>query len=212
MTVYGDLDHVKRMLRPNTSTTFDADVDARLTAIQYAVSVAIDHKLGRSFGGPVSDTTHIVYAGRSSVLILPSPARAITTVTIGGTVAGGTFTGGSALASSQWVYDPVDRDTGLIFGLRLLSGVWGSVDYFNRPVTPVQIVGDFSTTDDDAVIPEEIGYIANYLTAELFKAENASASGSVGLEGEFVPPRNPWNDGLVKAIMNKYMTAAEVAI
>lgn len=213
MTVYGDLDQVKKMLRPNTSTTFDADVDARLAAIQYAVSVAIDNKLGRSFGLPVSDTTHLVFAGRSSLLILPTPARVITSVTMGGTVAGSTMTGGTALDSAEWVYDPVDRDTGLIFGLRLLSGGnWGTVDVYNRPITPVKIIGDFATSDEDAVIPEEIGYIADYLTAETFKAENASASGSIGLEGEFVAPRNPWNDMLVKEILDKYRTLAEVAI
>ena len=98
-------------------------------------------------------------------------------------------------------------------GLRLLTGAWwGAVDFLNRPLVPVLVTGDFADTDDDAAVPEDIAYIANYLTAEIFKAESTSAAGQIGLEGNYVPPRNPWNDPLVKAILHKHQSVREIAV
>lgn len=213
MTVYGDLEHIRRMLRPTVTTEFTADVDARLGAIQVAVSAAIEDKLGRTFGIPIANTGALIYAGRSSVLVLPVPARSIASVSIDGTVSGQTMTSGRTVLASEWVADPYDALRGLTYGLRLLSGgSWGEVDGANRPLVPVLVTGDFADSDDDGEIPDELQYIANYLTAELFKAENTSAAGQIGLEGDLVPPRNPWNDTLVKSILHRHQAVKEIAV
>ncbi len=203
MTLYGDLDHVKRMLRPDDSTSFNAADDARLTLIQAAVSSTLEQRMGRKFGAPVVDTTHLLYAGRSSVVLLPVPARAITSVTVDGTL----------INAAWYVADPVDFATGLIWGLRLVSGsLWGWMDAFNRPTTPVSIVGDFTDSDNDAVIPDDVQYIANYLIAERYKVEGASPAGFTGPDGAVVPIRNAWIDPLVKAVVDKYGSQARAVV
>lgn len=213
MTVYGDLEHVRTMLRPTVTTEFTADVDVRLGAIQVAVSAAIEDKLGRTFGIPVPDTGQLLFAGRSSVLVLGVPARAITSVVTSGTVAGQSMTGGRTVLATEWAADPYDARLGLIYGLRLRSGLWwGEADTRNRPLVPVLVTGDFADSDADGEIPDDLQYIANYLTAELFKAESTSAAGQIGLEGDYVPPRNPWNDPLVKAILHRHRAVKEIAV
>ncbi len=203
MTLYGDLDHVKRMLRPDGTTSFNADDDVRLALIQTAVSAAMEQRVGRAFGATAEDTTHLLYAGRSSVLLLPVPARSITSVTVDGVL----------IAADRYVPDPVDFATGLIWGLRLLSwGSWGWIDPVNRPTMPVEIVGDFTDSDDDAVIPDDVQYVANFLIAERYKIEGASPAGFTGPDGAVVPIRNAWTDPLVKAVLDKYAGQARALV
>lgn len=204
MTLYGSLDAIKAKLQPTVTTEWSADDDANLTSIRAAVSAAIEDELGRSFGAPVADTTVIAYAGPYPTLVLPTRARSITSVEVGGTVDGGTVTGGTAYASSLWAHDPVDL-SGNILGLRLLSGGWwGSSDAAGTPLTPVKIVGDFSDTDDDADVPDEITEAANFLIAETYKYQHASPAGFTGSDGATVPIRDPWKDPLVARTFAKW--------
>jgi hypothetical protein len=193
MALYGDLDHVKKLLAAS-GTSYDASHDARLTAIQAAVSAAIEEDLGRTFGAAVTDTTLLFWGGDSDVLLLPTPARAITTVTVGGTVAGGVMTGGTEYTDDLWSHHIVDED-GLIYAIRLLSGGWWGA------YEPVTITGDFADTDDDAEVPDDLTYAANRLIAETFKSENLPI---VTLDGEIVPRRDPWSDPIIKGILARY--------
>jgi hypothetical protein len=214
MAVLGDLDHVKRMLRPSTSTDFGVDVDERLEAIQVAVSAILEETMGRSFGSETADTTVIVYGGYSPILILPTPARSITSVTVGGTVTGGTVTGGSVYTTSHYAHWNMDTQTGAIHGLRLISGGnWGYTDIHNRPLVPVVVVGDFTSTDSDAIIPDDVQYCANFLIAERFKMESASPAGYIGPDGMTIPIRDAWKDPMVVKIIDRYRADAyEVAV
>jgi hypothetical protein len=216
MNVYGDLEQITRMLRPTVTTEFTDDIYMRLHAIQVAVSAAIEDKLGRSFGVPIPDTGQLVFGGRSSVLVLPVPARSIASVSVDGTVSGQSMTGGRTVSASEWVADPYDLPRGLIYGMRLLSGGWwGDVDSRNRPLVPVLVTGDFADSDNDGEVPEDIQYVANYLVFELFKNENTSAAGQIGVDvvgSEYVPPRNPWNDPLVKSILRRHRATMEIVV
>ena len=193
MALYGDVDTVKAFLRADADHDLDADADIRLGSIQVAVSAALEGKIGRTFGdGPVSDETVLVWAADSDVLILPKPARSITSVTVDGSVAGGVFSGGSILTDANWVHWSVDED-GLIYGLRGY-GWYGAV----------QVVGQFVDNDDDAGVPDDITETANYLMAEEYKIRQASPAGFVGPDGATVPIRNPWNAPMVQAVIAKY--------
>jgi hypothetical protein len=193
MALYGDIDHVKRLLAAS-GATYDADHDDRLTAIQAAVSAAIEDDTGRSFGAVAADETVLMWGADSDVLILPRPLRTITTLTVGGTVEGGTMTGGTVYGDDLYIHEIVDRN-GLIYALRLTSGwTWGEG-------TPITITGDFAGTDDDADVPDDLTYAANRLIAETFKAENLPI---VTLDGEIVPRRNPWTDPIIKAVLTRY--------
>lgn len=208
MALLGDVETVKKMIAAS-GTTFNANHDDRLLAIQLAVSAALEYELGaRTFGSVVSDTTEILYAGDSPVLLFTRPARAITSVTVGGTITGGTVADGSELASSYWAHDPIAWDTGLILGLRLLGGNWGYSDAAGRPLTPVTVVGDFIDSDDDAVIPDDVAYAANYLISEQFKKENAGPSGFTGPDGSVMPIRDAWKDPLITRVIAKYRVGA----
>jgi hypothetical protein len=207
MPIYGDIEAVKRMLRPTDDSVFGDDEDARLEEIQQAVSSAIERKLRRSFGVPAVDTTKLVWGGPFDTLILPVPARSITSVTWNPIIAGGVATGGQVFTSDRYAYDPQDSRTGEIMGLRLLSGLWGWRGPHGRPAVPVQIIGDFVDSDDDATVPDEITYAVNYLIAETFKNQNAGPGGGIGPDGNVIYPRNPWKDTLVVTALEKHQSA-----
>jgi hypothetical protein len=205
MPEYGDLDHVRKLLRPTATDDLGADDEARLSKIQIAISTLLEYELGRTFGVPVEDTTVTAWAGPGDVLLLPRPARTITTVTVGGTVAGGTVTGGTALVDDYWAHHFVDTETGFIGGLRMLSGGWWG-DYYYQ--TPVVIVGDFSTTDNDTTIPADLQYAVSWIIAERFKQESASPAGFIGPDGAVMPFRDLFKDEFVKPILDRYRVAS----
>lgn len=204
MTEYGDLDHVRKLLRPTATDDLGADDEARLSKIQAALSTLLEYELGRSFGVPVTDTTLTAWAGPGDVLLLPRQARAITSVTVGGTVSGGTITGGTAYASTLWAHHFVDPITGFIGGLRLLNGGWWG-DFYYR--TPVVIEGDFSDSDDDTTIPADLQYAVSWMIAERFKQESASPAGFLGPDGVVAPFRKLMDDEFVKPILDRYRVA-----
>lgn len=200
MSLYGDLATAKAFLRAQSTSVLDPDADIRLADIQIAVSAALEAKTGRTFGdGPSADETVLIWAAASDVLLLPKPARSITSVTVGGTVEGGTFSGGQLLDASQWVHWFVDGD-GLIHAMRRGAGWWGAV----------QVVADFVDNDDDAEVPADVTAAATFLIAETYKVREASPAGFVGPDGATVPIRNPWNDPTVQAVIRTY--AVEPAI
>jgi hypothetical protein len=204
MPEYGDLDHVRKLLRPTAGDDLGSDDEARLTKIQIAISSLLEYELGRTFGVPATDTTVTAWVGTGDVLLLPRPARAITSVTVGGTVAGGTVSDGTLLADDYWAHHFVDVDTGVIGGLRLLSG-WDWGDPYYR--TPVVIVGDFSDSDDDTTIPADLQYAVSWMIAERFKQESASPAGFIGPDGIVAPLRKLFDDEFVKPILARYRVA-----
>jgi hypothetical protein len=209
MALYGSLSHVQSMLRPNESTAYGADISDRLALIQAAISAQIEADLGRTFGETATDTTELVWAGASDVLLLPRPARSITSVTVGGSVSGGTMTGGTAYASNLWTFSPFDADDETIYGLRLLSGGWwGTTTLYGTPTTPVAIVGDFSDTDSDATVPDDITYAANLLILRTLQRESTGVAGVSGEDGTFQPPLDPWKDPTVRRILDQYRIAS----
>jgi hypothetical protein len=204
MPEYGDIEAVKNMLKHSQLTTFSEDADESLTAIQKAVSRALEYELGRTFGAPAGDETVILYAGIGDTLLLPRPARAITTVSVGGNVAGGVVTGGTLFPSDRWEHYPVGQD-GLIYGIRLIGGGWwGYDDPSGNPRVPVVILADFANTDADAEVPDDVTYAVNYLIAERYKLEQASPAGFTGPDGATVPIRNAFKDPFVTMTLERY--------
>ena len=204
MGVYGSIAAVKQALQPTTSTDWTADQEATLVRIQKAVSLAIEEETGRTFGTPGPATTRLFYAGADGTVILPVPARSVTTVVVGGDVAGGVVTGGTPYAATAYALDPVDRH-GNVLGLRLLSGTtWGYGAADGTAWTPVQVTGIFADADEDADVPDDLTDTANFLIAETFKYRGASPAGFVGPDGSVVPIRNPWTDPLVVRTLKKY--------
>ncbi len=190
---YGDSAKITAMLT-TSGTTYDANHNARLDALNVTISLLMDEALGRTFGATAADQTVLFWAKDSDVLVLPRPIRTITSVTVGGTVAGSTMTGGTVYNTSLWTPSITDP-SGQIYAIRLLSGGWWGDGM------PVQIVGQWAAVDNDAEPPDDLIYAVNYLVVESFKRENTSV---VTDDGVVVPRRDPWDDPIVKRVIDKY--------
>jgi hypothetical protein len=192
---YGDSVHIRQLL--NLVEDVSPSTAERIDALNATVSSIVEDELGRSFGATATDTTVLFWAENSDVLVLPRPLRTITTVTYGGIVTGSTMTGGSVLTTDYWTPSIVDQD-GLIYALRMLSGVWWGVG------VPVTITGQWAATDADASVPDDLVYAVDYLVAEHFKIEQASPAGFTGPDGSTVPIRNPWKADIWLKVKAKY--------
>jgi hypothetical protein len=192
---YGDTAHIRQLL--NLVDDDASSTAERIAALNATVSLIVEDELGRSFGATSTDTTVLFWGADDDVLLLPRPLRAITTVTVGGTVTGATMTGGTVYSTSLWTPSIVDGD-GLIYALRLLSGGWWGAG------TPVTITGQWAATDADALVPDDLVYAVDYLVAEHFKIEQASPAGFTGPDGATVPIRNPWKADVWLKVKAKY--------
>lgn len=227
MALLGTITLVRQMLRAHESHEMGPDIDARLLAIQAAVTPLLEEACGRVFGDvdtgvPATPTNELHYAGNSDVLLLNRPARSITSVRYGGTVSGTTMTGGTTVLAAEYAYWPVDWQTGLIHGLRRAGGThWALWDWVPTPDSgyigtryriPIVVTGDFTSGPGDAAIPPEITYAASLLIAESWRRENGMPSGVSGPDGSF-NVTDPWKDpAVVKAIERNRVTAHAWAV
>lgn len=200
--LYGDIEQVKGMLRPSESASFGGDADARLYALQGAVSLQLEDKTGRVFGGTATATARTV-DGRSGyadpVLMLPYPVRSVTTVALIGDYA-------ATLESTDWALWFTDSRGDSHALLRSRSNTWAPKDGVNRIV----VTAVWCDTANGGEVPDDVTYAANYCIAELFKAETASPAGFTGPDGATVPVRDPWKHTMVKGVIEKYRVATEL--
>ena len=200
--LYGDLDQVKAMLRPTGSASFNADADARLAALRAAVSLAIEQKTNRVFGGNATATTRTIdgrpgYA--DDVLMLPAPIRSVGAVEIVGDYA-------ETLDADAYLPWSVDANGDAHALLRLRGYLWPMRDGVNR----IAVTAVWSDEANGGDVPADITYAANYLIAELFKIEQASPAGFTGPDGATIPIRDPWKQEMVKAAIAKHRAAVEL--
>ena len=209
MPAYGDVALIRKMIRAVPGMETDEDVNARIDALNLAVSSALEEACERTWGSPVADTTEIVWVGPADTIILPRPARSITSITYGGTVTGTTMTGGTTVLATSLYYPIVDRN-GLIYAIRgNASNVWwwnwelvSDSPYSDK--VPVVVTGDFVSSDNDTTVPDDVKYIASYMVVERLKVEKSSTAFGIGPAGEIVPVRDVFNDPLVKRVIDKY--------
>jgi hypothetical protein len=165
---YGDSVHIRQLL--NLVEDVSPSTAERIDALNATVSSIVEDELGRSFGATATDTTVLFWAENSDVLILPRPLRTITTVTYGGIVTGSTMAGGGVLTTDYWTPSIVDQD-GLIYALRMLSGVWWGVG------VPVTITGQWAATDADALVPDDLVYAVDYLVSRTLQGRAGQPCG-----------------------------------
>ena len=204
MALYGSTSAVKAMLRADVGSTFNADADTRLTALQKAVSAYIEGETGRTFGtGATSETIVVRTPGNRTILLLPKAIRTVTSVTVAPEWDGSAWTGGQALTSADYVREQVTR-TGEALALRREDYGWWP--------TVVVVTGTWADTDADANVPDDITYVANYLMAERFKLEQASPAGQIGPDGSVIPVRNSLKDPLVAARLDYWRVETPVIV
>lgn len=207
MPLYGDVDHIHKMLRAAPTWDNGEDITDRLLEIQAAVSLALEDECGRTWGVPATDTSRLQWVGAYGMLVLDIPARTITSITTGGTMSGSTMTGGDVTLAADLVNRIVSNRNGLIYAISPgVSNVWPSHSAYNiLPYRyPVVVTGDFADSDDDATVPADVTYAANYLILNQFRHENAGPAGFSGPDGATIPIRDPWKDQQVVRVIDKY--------
>lgn len=196
MASYGDLDAIRRILG-NEQTTWTADDDLRLEAINAAVSLLFEERTNRVFGTGVQSATVTVYGAGFDRLVLPKPLRSITSVTTGGTWNGTSYTGGTLLTTAAVRLGPTGtRGEGYVLD-RADGGFWP----LNEPVV---IVGTWADTDSDSDVPDDVTYAVNYLVAMQWRDEHASPEGVTGPDGFQLTVRDGWMHTMVRDTIRKY--------
>lgn len=195
MTVYATDAGVKQLLRTSDDQTFGTDETARITALLPVASLAIDHATGATFASSSpSATARDVEGEGGRLLFLPTGVRTVSSVVEAPAWDGSAWTGGVTLTASQYrltsqvangAYRTLTRtDGGWSCGLRyVVTAVW---------------------EDTYDTIPADITYIANFVAAEIFKAQQASPSGLLGPEGALVPIRKALEIDEVKKVIAFY--------
>lgn len=209
MTLYGSADQVKKMLRPVETSTFGADADSRLTELQEVVSLLIEEKTGRVFGGTATATARTIdgpAAGRGVILSLPCPVRSVTSVEIVGAISDSLTEYNTSTGAGEYVLWNPGRQGDYHALRRVNGGQWPARDGLTR----ITITAVWSDTASGGSVPDDITYMANYVIAELFKAEQASTAGFTGPDGSTVPVRDPWKHPVVVATIKKYASARRI--
>jgi hypothetical protein len=191
---YGDMVMIKRMLAA-TGTSYDANTDARLAALNTSISRLLEDVLGRTFGTapPPEGTTRLVYGKGTSMLILPTPAWLVASVSVGGAVESDVMTGGTMLGAGAWVVG-IEDPSGQISGLLHASGFWGWGE-------PINVTAYWADRDSDTDVPVEIVAAVNKLVVDTYKGENVPI---VTDDGIVVPRRDPWADPFVARVITHY--------
>lgn len=203
MALYGSVAAVKQLLRADVGSTFNADQEARLEALRAAVSALIEHETGRVFGGTAqSESVGVWSRSPSPVLLLPKAIREVTSVVVGPLLTETGFSGGSVLPRSAWGATFVTRTGEAMALVRFDGTVWPEL-------TVVTGTWEDARGGD---VPPEIAYVCNYVVAEQFKREQASANGAIGPDGAVIPLRNWLKDPMVEKTLRHWMAASEVVI
>lgn len=212
MALYGEQASVQKILRGSPSATLSADFAGKFEEAQVIVSSTLEQLIGRSFGdGAQTASERILWIGADGTLLLPVPARSISSILVNGYYDGTAYLDGVAIDRRYWLTDPIDR-YGNILGVRLATGgAWGVTGRYGRPSTPIAVTAVWTDLADEVDPPDDITAIANYLIAERIKAQAAGASGVIGPDGSITPIRNPWKDWAVIQIIDKYRVNPTIA-
>lgn len=213
MSAYGDLATIKAMLE----LTGDDSHDARLDALNAALSAIFEDKVGRTWSDtPATARTVAIEAATGpqwaqgsyrSVLALPAPGiTSLVSVTVGPTWDGTAWSGGTAVdvADVRPIWQTIHGDyLGLAFGS---NWPWASGAWWGGVWSGVVLVEAIWANQQGAAPPEVVEAL-NFLVAEEYKQEQASPEGLIGPDGLSIRTRNPWKFERVAAVIDKYTTA-----
>lgn len=191
MAIYGSTAGVQDLLASQGINDWSEPELARIQALLPTVSAIIEHETGATFGDAQSETLAVEsYTGTGALLYLPKGLRTLTSVTASPEWVSGAWSGGTLLTSDDYRLTSRTVD-GYYRTLYSTAGYW----YYG----PYLVTGLWEDSSDE--VPEDIHYLANYLTAEIFKKQKASPAGFVGPDGASVPVRNTFSEPEVKKIL-----------
>lgn len=199
---YGSIDAVRELLQATENDAWDVAATNRATTLLTVVSDRIEFETGKRFGvNPLTVQSFAVDAFTPNrLLFLPLGLRSLTSITQGAAWGGATWAGGTLLATTEYrltglpvsgAYQTVLNISGLWSGQYLVSGTW---------------------ENEEVDVPAGIDYLANYITAEIWKKQSASPAGFQGPDGATVPIRNVFAEQEVKDILSDYTLHARVLV
>lgn len=191
---YGSIDAVKELLQATENDGWDVAASNRITTLLTVVSDRIEFETGKRFGvSPLTTQSVVVDAFTPNrLLFLPLGLRSLTSITQSATWSGSAWTGGALVATTDYrltglpahgAYQTILRVNGVWSGQYLISGTW---------------------ENEETTVPAGIDYLANYITAEIWKKQGASSAGFQGPDGATVPIRNVFAEQEVKDILKDY--------
>lgn len=199
MSSYTDLVRAKLELGLSDAVDGDDDDITLLGEIDVEISRLFELKCGRVWGGSGSATAKTVdgaAAGWSDVLMLPVPARSITSVAIVGDAA-------ETLTTDDWVAWLGTREGDYKAVKRIDGGVFPRRNGIDR----VTVTAVWSDVASGATLPAEIQDACTFVVVETFRQRKSSPSGELGPDGLTIRPRNPWNYQNVIEAIDKYKAA-----
>ena len=203
MALLGNVDATKRFLQAVDGDAFTGDQETRIAETLAMVSSLIESRIGRTFAiDPLTPESVLVSSyGITGELWLPKPVRAITGIIEATTWDGLAWSGSTVLAANYFLHR---RDElGFYHSVKLKPGYAWNGDYL--------VTGTWH--DINGAVPADLAYVANYVTAEIFKKQNASPAGYAGPDGTVVLFRDALNEPEIKAILAKYTAEyASVAV
>ena len=193
MAVYGSTAGIKDLLSASgSSETWSEPELARMSALLATVSALIERDTGATFGEAQAETLAVESLTCGPLLYLPKGLRSLTGVTDSPEWVSGAWSGGTVLTASEYRLSSRTID-GLYRTLYRVDGAWNGT---------YLVAGFWEDTSEN--IPEEIHYLANYLSAEIYKKQKASPAGFVGPDGVAVAVRNTFNEPEVKRILDMH--------
>jgi hypothetical protein len=163
------------------------------------VSVLIEQETGATFGGAEDATVDVEQYG-GHLLFLPKGLRSLTSITADPEWIDGAWSGGTVLETGQYRL-PMMSTNGLVRTIRRVGDVFGNAWYGTYLV-----MGRWGDQAD--TVPDDIHYLANFISAEIFKKQQASPAGFVGPDGAVVPIRNVFKEPEVQKILDRHRVNA----
>lgn len=199
---YGSIAAVKELLQATGSDTWDTAATNRMTALLDVVSARIEFETGKRFGvSPLTTQSFVVDAATPNrLLFLPLGLRSLASVTQSPSWSGTAWTGGTLLANTTYrlpglptngVYQTIMNVGGFWSGQFVVAGTW---------------------ENEETTVPAGIDYLANYITAEIWKKQGASSAGFQGPDGATVPIRNVFKEQEVIDILKDYTLHSRVLV
>jgi hypothetical protein len=199
---YGSVAAVKELLQATGGDVWDVAATNRMTTLLDVVSARIEFETGKRFGvTPLTTQTFVVEAAPPNrLLFLPIGLRTLASINHSATWDGTAWTGGVVVPTTQYRLPDVPAG-GVSQAITAMAGAW-SGSYL--------VSGTWENEELD--VPPGITYLANYITAEIWKKQGASPAGFVGIDGAVAPIRNVFAEQEVKDILGDYRIHARLLV
>lgn len=198
MAQYGSTAGIKTLLE-NQASDWPESQESRLLQLLNVVSILIEQETGATFGGAQDATVEVTQYG-GHLLFLPKGLRSVTSITADPEWIDGAWSGGTVLETGEYRL-PMLSANGLVRAIQRVGGLFGSGWYGTYLVA-----GRWEDQAD--TVPDDIHYLANYISSEIFKKQQASPAGFTGPDGSTVPIRNVFKEPEVQKILDRHRVNA----